>query len=167
VSEKDVRQIRVGKFVVSIMGMKQVMEEMAETHAGASDDEVGSLMLDRLEKSNYIPNSSKEEYGKAFVREFRKFLGRPYVEDAPREIDIKVLGTGCCNQCHDLMQVVMEVLTEINLPAGIDQVTDLKEIARYGIMGVPALLINGKAVAVGRVPPRDKVKKWLLEASAF
>jgi predicted DsbA family dithiol-disulfide isomerase len=48
----------------------------------------------------------------------------------------------------------------------VDHVTDIKEIARYGIMGSPALLINGKAVAVGSVPPRERIKKWLVEASA-
>ena len=30
------------------------------------------------------------------------------------------------------------------IPAGVEHVTDLNEIARYGIMGSPALLINGK-----------------------
>ncbi|NTW36062.1 MAG: thioredoxin family protein [Syntrophobacteraceae bacterium] len=80
-------------------------------------------------------------------------------------MDVKVLGTGC-TQCHTLTQVIMEVLTELKLPASVDHVMDIKEIARYGIMGSPALLINGKAVAVGSVPPRDRIKKWLTEASA-
>ena len=62
--------------------------------------------------------------------------------------------------------MIMEVLTELKLPAGVDHVTDIKEIARYGIIGSPALLINGKAVAVGSVPPRERIKKWLVEASA-
>ncbi|MHC1729195.1 MAG: thioredoxin family protein [Syntrophobacteraceae bacterium] len=164
-AEKDISQIKVGKFAVSIIGIKQIMEEMAETHADRPDDEVGSFMLDRLGKSNYIPSSAKEEYRTAFIREFRKFLGQPYTEDAPQGLDIKVLGTGC-NQCDALTKMVMEVLTEINLPAGVEHVTDIREIARYRIMGSPALLINGKAVSVGSVPPRERVKKWLIEAGA-
>ncbi len=163
-AEKDITQIKVGRFAISIVGIKQLMEEMAGTHADRLDDEVRSLMLDRLGKDNYIPSSAKENYGKAFVREFRKFLGQPYAEDAPDGLDIKVLGTGCY-QCHSLTQMIMEVLTEINLPAGVDHLTDIKEIARYGIMGAPALLINGKAVCVGSVPSRDRIKKWLVEAS--
>ncbi len=163
-AEKDITQIKVGTFAVSIIGIKQLMEGMAETHAGKADDEIRSFMLDRLGQGNYIPSSAIEDYGKAFGREFRKFLGQPYTEDAPVGIDIKVLGAGC-NQCHSLTRMIMEVLTEINLPAGVDHVTDIKEIARYGIMGSPALLINGKAVSVGSVPPRDRIKKWLIEAS--
>lgn len=164
-AEKDIVQIKVGKFAVSIIGIKQVMEEMAKTHAGSSDEEIGAFMLNRLEKANYIPSSAKEEYRTAFIREFRKSLGQPYTEDAPQGLDIKVLGTGC-NQCDALTKMVMEVLTEINLPAGVEHVTDIREIARYRIMGSPALLINGKAVSVGSVPPRERVKKWLIEAGA-
>lgn len=164
-AEKDITRINVANFSVSIIGIKQLMEEMATTHADKPDDEVRSYMLDRLEKENYIPAKAKDDYGKAFVREFRKFLGQPYTDEAPKGLDVKVLGAGC-NQCHQLTRMVMEVLTELQLPAGVDHVTDIKEIARYGLMGSPALLINNKAVAVGSVPPRDRIRKWLVEASA-
>ncbi len=163
-AEKDISQIKVGRFAVSIIGIKQLMEEMAGTHADKTDDEVRSFMLDRLGQGNYIPGNAKKDYGIAFVRELRKFLGQPYTEDTPDGLDIKVLGTGC-NQCNSLTRMIMEVLTEIKLPASVDHVTDIKEIARHGVMGSPALLINGKAVSVGSVPPRDRVKKWLTEAS--
>ncbi|SPJ15090.1 conserved hypothetical protein [Syntrophobacter sp. SbD2] len=162
--KKDITQIKVGKDTIGLIGIKQLMERMGGTHADKTDEEVRSFMLNRLGQDNYIPSSAKEDYGKAFVREFRKFLGQPYTEDTPHGLQIKVLGTGC-NQCRSLTRMIMEVLAEINLPAGLDHVTDIKEIARYGIMGSPALLINGKAVSVGSVPPRDRVKKWLVEAS--
>jgi protein-disulfide isomerase len=60
----------------------------------------------------------------------------------------------------------MEVLTEIQLAASVEHVTDIKEIARYRVMGSPALVINGKVVAVGSVPSRDKLKTMLVQASA-
>lgn len=163
-AEKEITRINVGNTPVGIIGIKQLMEQMAGTHADKPDEEVRSFMFSQLEKDNYIPNPAREDYGKAFVREFRKFLGRPFTDDAPKGLDIKVLGTGC-NQCHTLTRMIMEVLMELELPAGVDHVTDIKEIARYGIMGSPALLINGKAVSVGSVPPRDRIKKWLVEAS--
>jgi len=164
-AEKDITRIDVANFSVSIIGIKQLMDEMAGTHADKSDEEVRSFMLDQLGKGNYIPGKAKDDYGKAFVREFRKSLGQPYTDDAPKGLDIKVLGAGCA-QCHHLARMIMEVLSELSLPAGVDHVTDLKEIAGYGVMGSPALLINGKIMAVGSVPPRDRVKKWLTEAKA-
>jgi len=54
-------------------------------------------------------------------------------------------------------------MAETNLSADLDHVTDIKEIGRYGIMGNPALIINGKVMSVGRVPPKGKIKEWLSE----
>jgi hypothetical protein len=164
-ADKSVTRLSVSGFSVSIIGIQELLADMANTHADKSDHEVRSHMLEELGKGNYIPPKARDDYGRAFVREFRKFLGQPYTDDGPKGLDVKVLGTGC-TQCHTLTQVIMEVLTELKLPASVDHVTDIKEIARYGIMGSPALLINGKAVAVGSVPPRDRIKKWLIEANA-
>ncbi|MGC8493681.1 MAG: thioredoxin family protein [Syntrophobacteraceae bacterium] len=164
-ADRDITQIKVGNISVGIIGLKRLMDEMAGTHADKPDEEIGSFMLERLQKDNYIPGEAKESYAKAFLREFRKFLGRPDADEAPGGLEIKVLGVGC-PQCHALTQMIIEVLTELNLPASFDHVTDIKEIAGYGVAGSPALLINRRVMAVGRVPPKDKVKKWLTEASA-
>jgi len=164
-ADKSITRVSVSGFSLSIIGIQELMADMVKTHADKSDEEIRSYMLEELAKANYIPPRAKDEYGRAFVRELRKFLGQPYTDDSPKGLDVKVLGMGC-TQCHTLTQVIMEVLTELKLPASVDHVMDLKEIARYGIMGSPALLINGKAVAVGSVPPRDRIKKWLTEASA-
>ena len=164
-TEKDITRVKIGQFSVGIIGIMQLMEQMTETYTNKSDREVGEFMLAELGKKNYIPGGARDEYGEAFVREFRKSTGRPYTDDSPQGLDVKVLGAGC-NQCHQLTRIIMEVLTELELPASVDHVTDIKEIGRYGIMGSPALLINGKAVAVGSVPPRNRIKKWLVEAGA-
>jgi predicted DsbA family dithiol-disulfide isomerase len=60
----------------------------------------------------------------------------------------------------------MEVLTEMGIPAGVDHVTDLREIARYNVRGFPALVVNDKVLAVGSVPPRDRIKAWLADAGS-
>ena len=163
-ADKDIARIDVGNFSVSIIGLGQLIEEMATTHANKSDEEVRSFMLNELGRHNYIPGGAKDDYARAFLREFRKFLGQPYTEDVMRGLDVKVLGIGC-SQCRTLTQMVMGVLEELHLPAGVDHVTDIREIARYNVMGSPALLINGKVVAVGSVPPGDRIRKWLIEAS--
>ncbi len=162
-TDKDITRVRIGQHGFGIIGIKFLMEELADGYAQKSDAEVAEVMLERLSKDNYIPPNVRDEYGKAFVREFRKFLGQPYTEDAGPELDVKVLGAGC-TQCHTLTRTVMDLLTELQLSAAVDHVTDLREIARYRVMGSPALVINGKVVAVGSVPPRDQIKKWLLEA---
>jgi len=162
-SDEDIARIRVGRFDVSIVGLKAVMEELAESHAEEGDEKVASLMIERLKGRNYIPEKARDDYGRAFVREFRRFLGRPLPEDSPGELDIKVLGMGCI-QCESLAQLLMQILTELRIPANLEHVRDVRQIARYGVLGSPALIINGKVVAVGSVPPRDKIRSWILEA---
>jgi hypothetical protein len=164
-AEKVGTRINVGDFSVGIMGIVELMEEMTATHADKPDDEVRAHMLARLGEHNYIAHKAEDEYGRAFVRELRMFLGQAYTEDGPAGLDIKVLGVGC-GQCDSLVKTIQEVLTELRFPVGVEHVTDIKEIARYGVMGSPALLINGKTVAVGSAPPRNRIKKWLQEASA-
>ena len=55
----------------------------------------------------------------------------------------------------------MAVLNEMNIAADLEHVRDLKEIGQYGVMGMPALLINGRIVSVGKVPPKNKIREWL------
>jgi len=162
-TEKQVARIRVGKFAVGIIGILELMEEMAQGYADKNNKEIQEHMLEQLGKCNYIPSGAKEEYGLAFLREFRRFMGQPYDEESPGEVEIKILGPGC-PQCDQLEKTIMEILTELNLPANLEHVRDMKEIAASRIMSTPALMVNGKVVAKGSVPPKDRIKKWLMEA---
>jgi len=96
------------------------------------------------------------------LREFRRFLGKPFEEEEAAGLEIKVLGPGCV-QCDGLEKGVMEVMAEMNLTGDLEHVRDIKEIGKYGVMGTPALIINGKVKAVGRVPPKNQIRKWLDE----
>ncbi len=157
-------RIKVNNQSVGLVGLKQVMEEMAGQYGQRPDDEVQIELINRLSNNNYIPDPVRPDYGKALLREFKKFLGKPYEQDVSEGLEIKVLGAGCA-QCNRLENEVMETVAEMNLPADIEHVTDIKDIGRYGVMGTPALIINGKVVAVGAVPPKTKIKEWLSEFS--
>ncbi len=161
-SPDDIIQIKVGKHSVGIMGFTIVMETMSVEYAEKSNSEIMTELLNRLSKKNYIPNNAKESYGKAFLREFKKTIGKPFDEEPPEGLQVKVLGPGCA-QCDRLEQDVFEVLSEMNLFADVDHVRDIKEIGTYGVMGTPALIINGKVMAVGKVPTKAKMKKWFSE----
>ena len=162
-SQDDVIQIRVGNSPVGIIGLKTVMEDLAGEYGDRPDHEVFEELLNRLGKRNFIPEKAKEEYGKAFLREFKKFLGKPFKEEALKGFEIKVLGPGCA-QCDRLEQDLMLVMAETGILADIEHVRDIKEIGKYGVMGTPALVINGKIKSVGSVPPKSKLIKWLKES---
>jgi len=90
-SQDDVTQIKVDKQSVGIMDLKRAMEQMVEEYAERPDDIVGTELLKRLSKKNYIPGRVKENYAKAFLREFKKFLGKPYEEEVSGGVEIKAV----------------------------------------------------------------------------
>lgn len=65
-------------------------------------------------------------------------------------MDIKVLGSGC-KKCNALEAATKEALADLGLPVLIDHVTDFAQIAAYGVMSTPALVIDGKVVSYGKV----------------
>ena len=71
---------------------------------------------------------------------------------------IKVLGPGCKN-CVTLEANTKEALAELGIAAEVEKVIDFAEIAKYGIMSTPGLVINEKVVSFGKVlKPKDIVK---------
>lgn len=65
-------------------------------------------------------------------------------------MQIKILGSGC-KKCLTLAENTRLALEQQGLQADIDKVTDYAQIAAYGVMSTPALVIDGKLVAAGRV----------------
>ena len=65
-------------------------------------------------------------------------------------MEIKVLGTGCAN-CKALYATVEKVVNELGIQAEIIKEEDLMKIMEYDVMTLPALVINGKVVAKGRI----------------
>jgi hypothetical protein len=161
-TEKDVVQIQIKGQPVGIIGFKSVLDEMCKEFRSRSDQDVAREMLHRLGRMNYIPDHAKEEYGRALVREFRRFLGEPYEEEAGAGLNVKVLGPGCL-QCDSLEQEVMAAMAEANLAGSIEHMRDPMEIAKSGVMGTPALVVNGKVKCVGKVPSRRQIVDWLKE----
>ena len=158
----DVSQIKIGQHIHGIVGLQHALEELGETHAKQSDEAVVEELLRRLSKNNYIPDNVQEKYGRAFVREFRKYLGQPFAEEKSDLLEIKVLGAGC-TVCDGLEQQIMEVLAEIGMAADLEHVRDAERIAEYRVKTTPALIINGKIMGSGAVPSKGQIHNWLKE----
>ncbi|UCD89519.1 MAG: thioredoxin family protein [Desulfobacterales bacterium] len=159
-SEPEITQIKIGLQTVGLVDLKKTFKEMAGTYAEQPDDIVAEELLRRLSKKNYISDPLQKEYGSAFVREFRKFLGQPFADENPRLLEIKVLGAGCVI-CDSLENDVMEVLSDMQLPADFEHVRDVEHIATYKVKGTPALLINNKIMCYGKRPSKNNIRKWL------
>lgn len=73
---------------------------------------------------------------------------------------VKVLGSGCA-KCNQLEAATKAALEQLGLDTTIDHVTDFTQIAAYGVMTTPALVIDGKVVSYGKVLKTEEVVKIL------
>lgn len=76
---------------------------------------------------------------------------------------IEIMGTGCA-KCKKLYQLTSEVVKELGVNAEVVKVEDLQAMMDLGVMITPALFINGEAVAAGRVPGKEELKRMITEA---
>ena len=78
-------------------------------------------------------------------------------------MEIKVLGPGCAN-CRTTLALLEQLAEETNVGVTFAKVEDVKEIAGFGVMSTPAVVIDDVVVHAGGVPSRAKAEQWF---SAF
>ena len=76
---------------------------------------------------------------------------------------MKVLGSGCA-KCNALEESVRAALDELGMDDAIDHVTDFAQIAAYGVMTTPALVVDGKVVSYGKVLNKEQAKAVIRSA---
>jgi small redox-active disulfide protein 2 len=75
-------------------------------------------------------------------------------------MDIKILGPGCVN-CQKVEKLVREVVAEAGVTADIEKVSDIMKIAKYGVFGTPAVVVDGVVKSVGKIPKKEEILSWL------
>ncbi len=73
---------------------------------------------------------------------------------------IKVLGSGC-KSCHALLEASREAVKNMGLCVEVEYVTDMEKIMEYGVMSMPALVVNENVVSMGKVLKAADVEKLL------
>lgn len=74
--------------------------------------------------------------------------------------DIKVLG-GCCGNCDAVMKMFGERSKALGVEITLEKITDMPTILGFGVMKTPGVVIGGKLVHAGSVPPPSKIDEWL------
>ena len=75
-------------------------------------------------------------------------------------VKIKVLGPGC-PRCEQTLKKMEEAVGEAGIDAQVEKVKDIGEIAKYGVLGTPAVVIDGKVKSVGKIPGKEEIMAWL------
>ncbi len=80
--------------------------------------------------------------------------------ESPGGASVKILGSGCA-KCNQLEAATKAALRHLGMEETIDHVTDFSQIAAYGVMSTPALVVDGKVVSYGKVLKTDEVVSLL------
>lgn len=72
---------------------------------------------------------------------------------------IEILGTGC-PKCKKLEENTRKALQELKIDTKIEKVTDISKIIERVTM-TPAIAIDGKIKAEGRIPEVEEIVEWL------
>lgn len=75
-------------------------------------------------------------------------------------MEIKVLGPGC-PKCQKTEELVKEAVAESGIQANIIKISDTMEIAKHGIFGTPAIIVDGQVKAMGKVPTKAEIINWI------
>ena len=75
-------------------------------------------------------------------------------------VSIKVLGAGC-KSCHEMYENTKEAVKNAGLSVEVEYITDLEKVMGYGVMSMPALVVNEKVVSMGKVLKAAEVEKLL------
>ena len=73
---------------------------------------------------------------------------------------IEILGTGC-SKCKMLYENAKKAVEEKGIKAEVVKVEDMDRITEYGVMMMPALVIDGIVKSSGKVLSAEEMKKWL------
>ena len=76
-------------------------------------------------------------------------------------MDIRVLGSGC-SKCKSTIALIEQVARDKGVVIDLSKVDEPRDIAGYGVMSTPGVVIDGKVVHAGGVPGRAKVEEWLM-----
>ena len=73
---------------------------------------------------------------------------------------IKVLGSGC-KSCHALLEAAQEAVHSMGLTIEVEYITDMEKIMPYGVMSMPALVVNEQVASMGKVLKSREVETLL------
>lgn len=75
---------------------------------------------------------------------------------------IKVLGAGC-KSCHTQYENTKAAVKNMGLNIEVEYITDMQKVMEYGVMSMPALVVNEKVVSMGKVLKATEVEKLFQE----
>lgn len=151
------RTIKIGK---ASIGLVHIDTALAKVLADSSlnEEQAVQYLFEQVIKYNYVPDAAEKLYKEALRQEYNRLKsGTPPTTD---QLTIRILGPGCVS-CNQIKIMLIDVMQEFGIAADIEQIKDLDEIWRYGVLNTPALIINSEIKSTGRLPSKSEIEQWL------
>ena len=74
--------------------------------------------------------------------------------------NIKVLGPGCA-KCKQLEKNVQQAVAKLTGEYKVEKIEDYQEMAKYGMLGSPGLVIDEKLISTGKVQTVEELVEIL------
>lgn len=155
---------------INIKGKQVGIVDLEETFlevraAGLKDTEqLKDLIFEKVKAKNYVPSSQEKAYREDLYEEYLVSIGELKARSRTgTAIEVRLYGSSC-SQCEKLNSMVMETLSRAGVMVDYQYITDMKEIARSGIISTPALTVSGAVVVLGQVPAASQLEKVLFQA---
>jgi small redox-active disulfide protein 2 len=113
---------------------------------------------------NYLPQNVDDDISVCSLKNTKNVSENKKIYSSLCDLmtKIEILGTGCA-KCKRLLANAQQAVKDLKITADVIKVDDIDEIVNRGIMLTPALFINGKVRAEGRIPDVNEIKKMLTE----
>ncbi|MBS7323858.1 MAG: TM0996/MTH895 family glutaredoxin-like protein [Angelakisella sp.] len=73
---------------------------------------------------------------------------------------VKVLGAGC-RACREQYENAKTAVKALGLDVEVEYITDMEKVMGYGVMSMPAIVVNEKVVSMGKVLKAADMEKLL------
>ncbi len=74
--------------------------------------------------------------------------------------NIKVLGSGC-KKCRVTTDSIRATAEKLGVEIELEKVEDFAEIASFGVMATPSVVVNGVVVHTGSIPTTKMIETWI------
>ena len=153
------RTLKIGKANIGLVGLEAALNQVL--HKNISDQEAVDFLFEEIKLQNYIPATAHDQYREALLHEYNQISGKEISRN--RELNIRILGPGCVS-CNKLNTMLIDIMQKLGIAADVEQVHELDEIWRYGVLNTPALIINDEVKCAGRMPTPANIEEWIKEA---
>ena len=75
-------------------------------------------------------------------------------------MNVKILGGGC-SKCETLLANAKEAIEKAGVKAEVEYITDMEQVMSYGVMSMPAIVVNEQVVSMGKVLKTAQVEELL------